>query len=99
MDVLDRDAIEDELEVVDGAYDGGVEAVGEDLGGEGVWGLEEEDGAGDVVTDGMATTHDARATCGLTPLVALRYNWRWWFLLRSAPLESCRPTLLRGRRR
>ena len=36
MDVLDRDAVEDELEVVDGAYDGGVEAVSEDLGGEGV---------------------------------------------------------------
>ena len=32
LDVLDGDGVEGELEVVDGAHDGGVEAVGEDLG-------------------------------------------------------------------
>ena len=31
LDVLDGGAIEGEMEVVDGAHDGGVEAVGEDL--------------------------------------------------------------------
>ena len=30
LDVLDGDAVEGELEVVDGAHDGGVEAVGEE---------------------------------------------------------------------
>ena len=32
LDVLDGDAVEGELEVVDGAHDGGVEAVGDDPG-------------------------------------------------------------------
>ena len=32
LDVVDRDVVEGELEVVDGAHDGGVEAVGEDPG-------------------------------------------------------------------
>ena len=43
LDVLDGDVVEGEVEVVDRAHDGGVEAVGEDLGGEGVRGLDEED--------------------------------------------------------
>ena len=30
LDVLDGDAVDRQLEVVDGAHDGGVEAVGED---------------------------------------------------------------------
>jgi hypothetical protein len=38
LDVLDGDTVEGELEVVDSAHDGGVEAVGEDLGGERIWG-------------------------------------------------------------
>ena len=32
LDVLDGDAVEGEMEVVDSAHDGGVEAVGDDPG-------------------------------------------------------------------
>lgn len=32
LDVLDGDIVDGEVEVVDGAFDGGVEAAGEDLG-------------------------------------------------------------------
>ena len=45
-DVLDRDAVEGELEVVDGAHEGGVEAVGKHLGGERVRSLDDKDAAG-----------------------------------------------------
>ena len=50
--VLDGNIVEGELEVVDGAHDGGVEAVGEDLGGERVWGLDEGDAAGTMECEG-----------------------------------------------
>ena len=46
LDVLDGDVVDDEIEVADYAHDGGVEAVGEDLGGEWVRRLDAEDGAG-----------------------------------------------------
>ena len=52
LDVLDGDAIEGELEVVDGPHDGGVEAAGEDLGGERVWGLDEKDAAATIEGQG-----------------------------------------------
>ena len=39
LDVLDEDAINGELELVDDAHDGGVEAVGADLSGERIWAL------------------------------------------------------------
>jgi hypothetical protein len=45
LDILDGDIVHGELEVVDGAHDGGLEALREDLGCERVPGLEEEDAA------------------------------------------------------
>jgi len=53
LDVLDGDAIQGELEVVDGAHDGGLKAVGEDLGGERVWGLDEKDASGPIEGQGI----------------------------------------------
>ena len=50
LDVLDGHIVAGELEVVDGAHDGGVEAVGEDLGGEGVWGLDEKEAAAAMIS-------------------------------------------------
>ncbi len=35
LGVVHGDVVDGRLEIVDGAHDGGVEAVGEDLGGEG----------------------------------------------------------------
>ena len=46
LDVLEGDAVEGELEVVDGAHEGGVEAVGKHLGGERVRSLDDKDAAG-----------------------------------------------------
>jgi hypothetical protein len=53
LDALDGDGFDGELEVVDGAHDGGVEAVGEDLDGERVRGLHEEDAAVPIEGQGI----------------------------------------------
>ena len=53
LDVLDGDVVDAELEVVNGAHDGGVEAVSEDLGGEGVRRLDEEDPSVTIEGEGM----------------------------------------------
>jgi hypothetical protein len=45
LDILDGDVYDCGLEVVDGSFDGGVEALGEDLGGEGVYGLDGHSGS------------------------------------------------------
>ena len=42
LDVLDGGVVDGDVEVVNGAHDGGVQAVGEDFGGEGVPGLDIE---------------------------------------------------------
>ena len=62
LDVLDGDVVNGELEVVDGAHDGGVEAVGEHLGGERIWGLDDKDAADTVEGQGVGVPrqHQAR---------------------------------------
>jgi hypothetical protein len=46
----------------DGAHDGGVEAVGQNLDGEGVWGLDQEDAAGAVEGEGMGVAQKTAAS-------------------------------------
>ena len=50
--VLDGDAFEGGVEVVDGANDGDVQGVGEYLGGERVWSLDEKDAAATIEGQG-----------------------------------------------
>ena len=54
---MDPDTPEGELEVVDGAHDGGVEPLGQHLGGKRVWGLDDKDAAAPSESHGIGV-HD-----------------------------------------
>ncbi len=53
LGVVDGDVVTRKLEVVDGAHDGGVEAVGEHLGGKRVRGLDEKDASAMIEGQGI----------------------------------------------